>query len=140
MITHWLSLFYSVNLELVNLQIIDTEGVKRFLSGGKKAGCFYWLGSEATDKIIVCEGFATGASLHKHTGKSVVIAFDAGNLKKVAEAVRVISPTIEIIIAADNDESGIGEKKAREAALAINGKYIIPPSLGDFNDHLAGGV
>ncbi len=125
--------------ELVNLQFISETGGKRFLSGGKKKGCFYSIG-DPTDKVLICEGFATGVSLFEDSGYLTVVAFDAGNLKEVAIVIKSLYPGSEIIICADNDESGIGEKKAREAALAIGCKYIIPPALGDFNDMLSGGA
>jgi putative DNA primase/helicase len=130
---------FNSSRELVNLQFIDSEGNKRFLSGGRKKGCFYWLGDQVTDPVLICEGFATGASLHEYTGKLVVIAFDAGNLKEVALAVRAIRPEAEIIICGDNDASGTGQKAAWAAALACGGKYILPPTVGqDWNDHLIG--
>jgi len=130
---------YNPNKEFVNLQFIGTDGTKRFLSGGKKKGCFHWLG-EDTSKILICEGFATAASVYENTGYLTVIAFDAGNLKDVAITVRAFAPDAEIIIMADNDESGVGQTKARAAALEMRGKYIMPPMLGDFNDYLAGSV
>ena len=35
----------------------------------------------------------------------------------------------------DNDRSGVGQRVAREAALAIGGKYLIPETIGhDWND------
>lgn len=127
---------YNASRELVNLQFISETGGKRFLSGGKKKGCFYWLG-DRTDKVLIAEGFATGASLHEDSGYLSVIAFDAGNLKEIAIVVKSLCPDAEIIICADNDESGVGQKAAREAALAISGKFIIPPIVGmDFNDYL----
>ena len=86
------------------------------------------------------QGFATGASLFEDSGYLTVVAFDAGNLKEVAISIKALYPCAEIVICADNDKSGVGEKKAREAALAIGGKYIIPPALGDFNDMLTGGA
>jgi putative DNA primase/helicase len=52
-------------------------------------------------------------------------------------AVKQLLPNKEIIIAADNDFSGVGQTKAVEAALAIQCKYIVPPVCGlDFNDFL----
>jgi len=107
---------YNANKELVNLQFIKADGTKRFLSGGKKKGCFHWLGEE-TSKILICEGFATAASVYENTGYLTVIAFDAGNLKDVAITVRAFAPDAEIIIMADNDESGVGQTKARAAAF-----------------------
>jgi putative DNA primase/helicase len=121
---------------ILNLQFIQSDGTKRFLSGGRKKGCYSTLG-EVTETILICEGWATGASLHESTGHYVVVALDAGNLKPVAEIVRGQHPKAEIIIAGDNDESGIGQLKAREAALACGGKYILPILVGtDWNDQL----
>lgn len=130
---------YNAAGELVNLQFISETGGKRFLSGGLKKGGFYSLG-DTSKSILICEGFATGASLFEDSGYLTVVAFDAGNLGEVAKGIKAIYPKSEVIICADNDESGIGEKKAREAALSINCKYIIPPALGDFNDMLTGGA
>ena len=130
---------YNANKELVNLQFISETGTKRFLAGGKKKGCFYWLG-EQTDKILICEGFATAASLHENSGYLAIVAFDAGNLKEVAINIRALSPEVEIIVMGDNDLSGVGQKKAIEAAQTISGKYLIPEIVGqDWNDVLLGG-
>jgi putative DNA primase/helicase len=125
-------------LKLVNLQFIDAQGAKRFLSGGQKKGCFSYIGDlTKNNKILICEGFATGASLHENTGLLVLIALDAGNLEPVALTARRRFRQAEIVIAGDNDESGIGQEKAKKAALAVNGKYLIPPTPGtDWNDFL----
>jgi putative DNA primase/helicase len=127
---------YNANSKLVNLQFIQPDGTKRFLSGGQKKGCLLALG-EPTDTILICEGYATGCSLFEHQGLQTVIAFDAGNLINVAQVIRAKNSKAEIIICGDNDESGAGQKAARSAALAVGGKVLIPPTVGDdFNDHL----
>ena len=124
---------------LVNVQFIAPDGEKRFLSGGQKKACFWWLGKK-TSTILIAEGFATAASLYESTGNQVFIAYDAGNLIHVARIVRAKNPTSEIIIAGDNDVSGTGQTAARAAALAISCKYIIPPTVGhDWNDHVNAG-
>lgn len=130
---------YNIKKELVSLQFISETGDKRLLSGGLKKGCFYSLG-KPTDRILICEGFATGASLFENNGYMTVVAFDASNLKDVAILIKSLRPDAEIIICGDNDLSGTGQKAARSAALACGGKYILPPTLGDFNDHLTGSV
>jgi phage/plasmid primase-like uncharacterized protein len=39
------------------------------------------------------------------------------------------------VICADYDESGVGQVKAKEAALAVGGLVVVPPDAGDdFND------
>lgn len=127
---------YDEVLSLVNLQFIQEDGTKRFLSGGKKSGCFWWIGKKSPT-VLIAEGFATAASLHEATGHQAFIAFDAGNLANVAKIIRAKNPDAEIIIMGDNDESGTGNKAAREAALVCGGKYLLPPTVGhDWNDAL----
>ena len=130
---------YSPNRELVNLQFIDADGNKRFLSGGKKKGCFSVIG-KPTGTILICEGFATGASLHEDTGHFVVVAMDCGNLLSVAREIKKLYPTNQIIVCGDNDESGVGQLKAKAAAMAVFGKVLIPETVGfDWNDELTKG-
>ncbi|MGZ4954401.1 MAG: toprim domain-containing protein [Methylobacter sp.] len=129
---------YDENKQMVNLQMIQPDGAKRFLSGGRKKGCFAVIGKvEAGSIIQACEGWATGASLHESTGHFTVVALDAGNLEPVARVFRRLYPDNQIIICGDNDESGTGQKAARAAAVAVGGKYILPATVGhDFNDSL----
>jgi putative DNA primase/helicase len=124
---------------IVNLQFINADGTKRFLSGGKKKECFAAIG-EPTETILICEGWATGVSLHESTGHYVIVAMDAGNLKPVGEIARNQHPNSKIVVCADNDTVGI--EKATIAAFACNGLLIAPPMAGqDFNDFInAGGV
>lgn len=126
--------------QIHSLQFISPEGGKRFLSGGTIKGHFYqlWTGPEA---IVICEGYATGITLYQHYTPecSVVVAFNAGNLKPVAQALHYSNPDKEIIIAGDCDPSGVGQKKAEEAALAVSGSYSLPKFASnekgtDFND------
>ncbi len=124
---------------LTSLQFIDADGSKRFLSGGEIKGCFVGIGLSGViadgGKILICEGFATGASLHEWYREPVVVAFNAGNLEPVAKQIRAAYLAAEIIICGDNDESGVGQKAAKTAAVSVNGKYLLPPVVGtDFND------
>ncbi len=127
---------YNDKNKLVNLQFIGVDGTKRFLTGGRKQGCYWALGAP-TDTILICEGFATGASLFEAKGLMTVIAFDAGNLTSVAQIIRAQNLKAEIVICGDNDLSGVGQRAANDAALAVGGKIFIPPKAGnDWNDHL----
>jgi putative DNA primase/helicase len=124
------------------LQYIDATGEKRFKPGTAKAGHFFTIAGSAT--IVVCEGFATGASVHQATGATVLVAFDAGNLLAVTKAAREHHPESKIIIAADDDHSTPGNPgltKATAAAQAVNGLLAVPlfagdrePKQTDFND------
>jgi putative DNA primase/helicase len=50
-----------------SLQFIGADGEKRFLTGGRKAGCYFDIG-QPDGVLCVAEGFATGASIHEATG------------------------------------------------------------------------
>jgi len=123
---------------LVNLQFIDADGGKRFLKGGRKAGCFWWTG-RSTPTLCIAEGFATAASIHEATGNRCFVAFDKGNLPAVALAVRGLCPGHALVVCADNDESGQGEYYGRMAAWQAGAAFAMPDAVGqDFND-MAGG-
>ena len=65
----------------------------------------------------MAEGFATAASVHQATGKPVVVAFDAGNLKAVSEKlIGVLPENVPVYFAADQDPSQTGLHKAQAAA------------------------
>lgn len=113
---------------IVSLQFINSDGDKRFLTGGQKKGGYFWIGQDS-DVLYIAEGYATAASIHEATGKQVVIAFDANNLVPVAEILRKKLPDIKIIIAADNDQfikGNIGLSKAQEAADKIGATVVFP--------------
>ncbi|NCB57895.1 MAG: DUF927 domain-containing protein [Gammaproteobacteria bacterium] len=122
--------------ELTTCQTIDDAGNKRLLAGGQKVGSFHRIAG--SDVLAICEGYATGLSVHLATGYSVYCAIDAGNLRVVAEAVRCQYPHAEIILAADNDadhQENIGLLKAQVAADAVGGVVALPPESGDWNDY-----
>lgn len=141
-------------------QTIDDAGQKRFFAGMEKRGNFHLIGGEkdlSQTEIVLCEGYATGASLHMATNKPVAVAFDAGNLQAVAEKLREKYPQAQITICADNDHAmkrdgqpyNVGVEKAKLAARKVNGKVKVPTftdrekaqGLTDFNDlHKARGL
>lgn len=127
---------YNAVGKLTTCQTIDDTGHKYLLSGGRKEGSFHRMaGSEV---LAICEGYATGLSVHLATGFTVYCAIDAGNLRAVAEAVRAQHPHTEIILAADNDadyQENIGLLKAQAVADAIGGVVALPLISGDWNDY-----
>ena len=122
---------------IVNRQAIDANGGKFFLPGGEVGGAYGKIAapnSDWTGGVYLAEGFATAASIHMATGKPVVIAFNAGNLPKVAAKMAAILPkNAPIYIAADNDASQTGIKKAAEAAqvLGSRARVVMPEFTGD---------
>ena len=126
---------------LHSLQTITPEGDKRFK--GRMKGCFHAIG-QPKGRIVVCEGYATGASIHEATGEAVAVAFNAGNVGLVAAALHRKYPGLVILLAADDDwrtEGNPGLSAARQAALAVGGFAVAPqfppgraPTATDFND------
>lgn len=130
---------------LSSLQFIDANGGKQFLHGGAvKSGSFTLGALSDTDTLLICEGFATGASLYEAAGLPVIVAFNAGNLVPVARALRETYASRTLIVCADDDaatEGNPGLAKATEAAGAAAGRLIVPDfgtdrpeGVTDFND------
>lgn len=135
---------YSPTGEIENLQRIfrDRDGRwrKRFERGGRVRGLHFGLGAR-TERILICEGLATGASLHAATGDGVMVAFTATNLRAVAEVARRRAPDVVRVICADFD--GGGERNPGLAAAMVaaraTGALLATPKLDaaaacDFND------
>jgi putative DNA primase/helicase len=131
------------NGELHSLQFIGADGVKKFLAGGRIAGCFFTVGEKPDGPLVIVEGCATGASVHEATGFATVGAMNAGNLLAASKALREKFPSREIIVAGDNDQftnGNPGLSKAREAAKAIGALLAVPQFADvttkptDFND------
>lgn len=117
---------------------------KDYLKDGAKEGLFYSIGKPQTVDgklvIIICEGYATGASIHESTGHAVIVAFDAGNLLPTARVIRERFPDATIVMAADNDRWTLkpivnpGVTRAREAAKEIGGLIVVPPFAAELGE------
>jgi putative DNA primase/helicase len=118
--------------KLYSLQFIAPDGQKRFLTGGRKRGCYFAIG-QPRGALCVCEGYATAASIFEATGYAVAVAFDAGNLEGVARALRGKFPRLRLILCADNDRETSGNpgvRMAKAAARAVRG-YLVVPDFGE---------
>lgn len=118
------------------LQRIAPDGEKRFLTGGKVHGGHFVIQGKPEKPLAVCEGYATGASIHLACDCTVYVAFSANNLPAVAGIARSKFPDTPILICADNDEAG--RSKGQEAAQMAQARFIMPAfTTGtgtDFND------
>jgi putative DNA primase/helicase len=111
-----------------SLQFIGAEGNKRFLKGGAISGHYHPIGQHS-GTLCIAEGYATAATIHQATRHAVAVAFNAGNLRSVALALRGKFPDAKIILCADNDRftpGNPGVTKAREAAIAVGGYLTVP--------------
>lgn len=105
--------------------------------GMEKQGAFHLIGPppEPGEPLLVCEGYATGASLHMATACAVAVAFDAGNLLPVGKAMRQEYPGRPLIFCADDDWQtkrpdgtpwNPGVEKADNAATILGGQFVVP--------------
>jgi putative DNA primase/helicase len=141
--------------KLQNVQRISATE-KRYLPGGRKTGMHHMLAASCSglpDVILIAEGYATAASCCEAMGLlTTVVAFDAGNLRPVAESIHAQYPAALIVICADNDwetaaakgeNPGVAKAKAAARAVTRAGgrcRVVWPMSVegvageSDFND------
>ncbi|GAB3129304.1 zincin-like metallopeptidase domain-containing protein [Novispirillum itersonii] len=140
------------NGEVWNIQFIKDDGEKRFLKDGKMDGLMHRIEGNRGGPTVIAEGYATAATLHEATGLPVVVAYNSGNLPKVAEALQKQDPGLRLVIAADDDAGTAlkygknpGLEAAQKAATLTGAKVAVPPftqaerqqGLTDWNDFAA---
>lgn len=114
-------------------------------AGLAKTGHYFHIGPQPTTIMLVGEGYATCASAYEASGWPVAVAFDAGNLLPVAQALAKRYKGVKILVLADDDyltEGNPGISKAQAAALAVGGAWMAPTfakdregkKITDFND------
>ncbi|EHN4415845.1 toprim domain-containing protein [Salmonella enterica] len=121
---------------LVNLQLINADGLKRTLKGGQvKGACHVIEGKkQAGKRLWIAEGYATALTVHHLTSETVMVALSSVNLLSLASLARQKSPACQIVLAADRDLNCDGQSKAAVAADACEGVVALPPVFGDWND------
>lgn len=130
--------------ELRCLQRVWPNGDRLYMpqAGGVK-GLYNTIGSQnymQSKTLYICEGWATGWTIHKASGCAVIVAFTYSGLLTVGRIIQEKYPEARIVFAADNDRwklvkrdgamVNIGVYAAKHAAQALNAEYCIP----DFPD------
>ena len=122
------------------------RGDKQIVFGSRKKGNLHWLQSppRSAQPIAIVEGWATGASLiEPEIGFSgaVAVAFDAGNMPLVCNALLIAYPACEIFIYNDFDAAG---DNAADKCASIDPRRVtiikkpagLPSWATDWNDVL----
>lgn len=129
---------------------------KQFWPAGLNPKAHFHLIGAPGPILLLVEGYATGASLHEATGLPVAVAFTAGNLLPVAQALRKRYKTARILVCADDDDTqrcqqsgcrqrvwvsdgptcphcgqehraaNAGTTAASVAAMAVDGAWMVP--------------
>lgn len=129
------------------IEMIDGDGRKTALAGGKKAGG-YWAtqtlpeGDGMDLVFLVGEGVATVSSAVQDTKGIGIATFSNTNLEAVAKGIKARYPKATIIILADLIKAtGKPDSRAIEACKAVCGRLAIPDfgpdrqeGYTDFND------
>lgn len=114
----------------------EGDSAKRWPRGSMRTGAFWCPDSlrhatKAPDRIGIAEGVATALSVMQVDGLPCVAAGDCGNLKAVAMSLRRVFPHVSLIIFADRDANGVGQRKAEEAASETGATVRLPDFTSD---------
>ena len=134
----------NIHGEFKSMQRILPDGSKRFAKDTSPSGAFFNIdldkaNGDTSKPIIICEGYATGATLYELTGCPVVCAMNCGGLDKTAETLRKTFRQHKIIIMADNGAETArkqGKNPGLDHANATNKKYnldgVFAPDFDEF--------
>lgn len=135
---------HDVNGSVNGIQFIYGRGHPRQKAGRDKdfwptgmamAGTFGLLGPMTrTGPLLVCEGFATAASLYQSTGQSCAYAFSANNLSKAGKLLRKAYPSLRLLFCADDDyltDGNPGVAAASQATAEIELAAWVKPDFTD---------
>ena len=132
---------YDPDGTISSLQYIDHQGGKLYHPGGQTGGKFWQIGTmDEPGTLYVAEGFATAATIHETTHRPVAVAYSASNLVPVTGTLReMYGIAQDIVIVADHDQSGVGQRYAEQASAKFGARMVMPPTLGDANDYAQAG-
>lgn len=119
---------YDADGELQSVQSISGDGSKLFQPGApmRDGRCNFGI---AIRRTIVCEGFATGASLFEALHDRVTVAFSLGNMRNIIRELHASGA--EVVIAADR--KGVTDMCALGDELGIP-VFVPDAPHDDFND------
>ena len=128
----WLVVPMFRDRNLMSVQRISPEGVKRFWKDAPVSGASYVIDRQHASITVLCEGLATGLAIFNAAPLvRCIVAFNSGNLSRVS-----VPYAGMLTIAADNDwetEGRIGTNPgvlaAQEAAEAHGGGIAVPVGI-----------
>lgn len=134
----------SLDKQFMSYQRINAKGKKMLCRNGSKKGGVYPIGrwNAQTTRVILCEGYATGATIHEATHETVFVCLDINNVITVAQELKEKYPHVEVIFATDYDldKMQAGLINTLIYAVQLGFKFIFPTAVkngSDWNDLLA---
>lgn len=137
----WLAVpVLSLDGELRTLQLFPPPGIgkKLNLPGASLGDGLFVVGDVAQSaRCYIVEGIGQAWAVHRATGCAAVVAFGAGRMAKVAQALRERYPSLPLVVVPDRGK----EDQAAAIARAIRGALVeLPsdkPANYDANDYAA---
>ena len=130
-----------INGTLKSIQFIKPGGEKRFFPDSESGGAFFaieldYAEANPSSAILVCEGYATGATLHELTKLPVICAMNCGNMVRIAPLLRAKFKSQKIFAMGDNDAKTKGNpgKSAAEKCVTngwFDGCFVPEFKKGD---------
>ena len=132
---------YGSDGNISSLQYIAHDGGKLYHAGGATTGKYWQIGvTDTPGPIYIAEGFATAATIHEATNRPCIVAYSASNLVPVTGEIRErFGVAQDLVVVADNDASGTGQKYADQASAKYGARVVMPPVQGDANDYVQAG-
>lgn len=121
---------YGPDGELQSVQTIAPDGGKLFHKSAPTKSGRMMIGIHM-GRTIVCEGYATGASIHEAVPDQVCVTFSKGNMAVVAR--ELAAQGVSIILAADSNAADEMRALGRELDCPV----AVPSIDKDFNDQVA---
>lgn len=121
---------YDADGEIMSVQAIAPDSGKMFQKGAPTKGGRMWIGIHL-GRTVICEGYATGASIHEATADQVCVAYSKGNMAHIAR--EMASAGMAIALAADTNAA----EEMRALGAELDCPVIVPTVDKDFNDQAA---
>lgn len=113
--------------EIMSVQTIDADGGKLFQTGAPTKSGRMNIGLHM-GRTIVCEGYATGASINEAVADQVCVTFSKSNMAVVAR--ELSAQGTPIVLAADSNAADEMTRLAKELDCPV----VVPDAPKDFND------
>jgi phage/plasmid primase-like uncharacterized protein len=106
--------------QIVSIQFITASG-KRYLPGSSTEGAYNRIGTlkGADGPLCLCEGYATGLTIHEATGWSVLVCFSASGMVQVARGLGLTKIHRAFLVCGDDDYKTAGNPGETAAKAAV---------------------
>ena len=123
---------YAPDGTLQSAQLIPTTGKKMNLPGSPMAGASFTVGDTVPGGVAyIVEGIGQAWACWQATGAAAVVCFGAGNMGKVAAALRARDATARLVLVPDVGKEQDADKIAREVGAAV--AYMPPGESNNFD-------